>query len=432
MSRTGSTLRDGLTSLAITAVLLTVVNFLFVHFALKVFAQPYFPRALLKHIDPCYQTFYHNTHGAGFVDWVAVVGDSYAAGSGDEFLARNPDYGIFTKLRSRTNGNYFVFARAGFGSINAARELNLCMSILNDSFLLPHADNPAELLFVFYEGNDLNNNIDHLAHAPDGQSVEQFVQDQVSHPEGTWRRRVGMHFPLYELIGGELADIGRSLSGGGRHGSRKAAADRDEGRPEDASIARGSAKQNYAIVGGQARLVPENPQSAAVELTGNLDVALRVFSESVLALHRTLPDTRITIVYLPSVVTTYSWQDPIRVQAYESEDPVFTTTRDNEARSLLIRGSIAAFAAANHFGFVDPTASLQSAARDEPVHGPRDWKHFNSAGNRIVADAIAGRRDGLPVSPARTGFRSSASVEDPGHPSAASNCPPQDARSPCP
>jgi hypothetical protein len=398
MSRSTSRLRDGLTSLAITLVLLTIVNFLLVYFSPRVFTQPDFPRSFLNHIDPCYHMFYHDTHGATFKNWVAVVGDSYAAGSGDEFLGGKRDYGIFPKFRSRTGGNYFIFARAGFGSINAAKELKLCMSMFNDSFLLPHFEKPKELLFVFYEGNDLNNNVDHLRRNKSGEPIELFVQKQISHPDNEWRRRMELRLPLYDLLWGAFWDLCRSGWGGVKSSWQKAGGDtHDRGHGEvsraaesrGASMTPGLMHRNHAIIGHQLRPVRGYPQSAAAELAGHLDVPLQVFYESALALNRYLPDTPINIIYLPSVVTTYAWQDPIQVHAYHTKSPVFTTTRDNEIQSRYIRKSIAEFAGRNHFGFIDPTATLQSAAQTRSIHGPRDWKHFNAIGNWIIADTLA-------------------------------------------
>ncbi len=398
MSRSTSMLRDGLISLAITVALLTVINFLMVAFAPRVFTQPYFPRTFLKYVDPCYQTIYHSTHGETFEDWVAVVGDSYAAGSGDEFLGRKRDYGIFPKLRSLTHGNYFVFGRGGFGSINAAKELKLCMSMFQDSFLLPRVEKPKALLFAFYEGNDLNNNVNHLRRAREGESVALFVQNQISHPDGERRRRMEAHFPLFDLLSGEISRLGRAVSGSGKGGSRKSQEDDGDGGQEGASGAAenpvvpatpGPVQRNHALVGHQVRPFPRNPQGAATELAGHLDVPLQVFYESVLALSRYLPDTPVTIVYLPSAATIYEWQDPIRIETYHTKRPVFTTTRDNAIQSRLIRQSIADFADRHHFGFVDPTANLQSAARAEFIHGPRDWNHLNAAGYWVVANALA-------------------------------------------
>jgi hypothetical protein len=388
-----SRLRDWLASLAITLVLLTIVNFLLVYLSPTIFTQPDFPRAFMNHVDPCYQAFYHDTHGAAFKDWVAVVGDSYAAGSGDEFLGGKRDYGIFPKLRTRTGGNYFIFARAGFGSINAAKELKLCMSMFNDSVLLPHIEQPKELLFVFYEGNDLDNNVDHLRRNKTGERVDQFVEDQISHPSNEWQRRIGLRLPLYGLLFGALTDLCRNVWDGLTGVSPKAAG--DTGARAKAGMAGGPVHRNYAIIGHQSRLVPGVSQSAAAELAGRLDVPLQVFYESVLAAKRYLPGTPIKIVYLPSVVTTYAWQNPVQVHAYHTKNPVFTTTRDNDVQSRRIRTSIAEFAGRNHFGFIDPTARLQAAAQSRFIHGTRDPKHFNADGNWIIADMLAGLPQGV-------------------------------------
>jgi len=410
MSRAKSTSLDVLISLAITLVMLSIVNFLLVYFSPDLFKQSHFPRALLNHVDRCYQTFYPDAHGDTFKNWVAVLGDSYGAGSGDEFLDGKPDYGIFHKLRARTHKNYLIFARSGFGSINEVRELKLCMRMINDSWLLPHIEKPAEVLFLFYEGNDLNDNIKHLESNKKHEPVAQFVHDEIFSGEYPWSRRIRLEFPLYGLLWGALSDFAGGLRDGagavahrqgGAGRSRMPAETSGPATSQGASDDAGRGHQNYVIVGHRVHLVPLNPQSAAAELTGDLTVGLQVFYDSVLALREYLPGTPITIVYLPSVVTPYSWQDPVQVEAYHTDKPVFTNARDNEDHSRRIRQSIGDFAIRNDFGFVDTTAQLQSAARTELVHGPRDWRHFNALGYRIVADTLAGAPPTLESTPSR-------------------------------
>ena len=378
--------RDTLISLAITIVMLTIANLALVYFSPVVFKRSVFPRAFINQVDPCYQTLYHDTHDGSLRDWVAVLGDSYGAGSGDEFLDGEADYGIFHKLRSQTHDNYLIFARGGFGSISAVRELSQCLNLFNGAWLLPDIENPSRVLFLFYEGNDLDNNLDHLqARAATG-SLEDFVAHEISTGEDDLQRRIRLLFPLYDVIWRQVAYHSRGLWKGIRNSLKKFTA---EGR--DAGPRAGSAgtRTNSVILAGRPHPVPELPQSASAELAGGLDRGLQLFYEAVMALQRLMPATPVTIVYLPSVVTTYSWQDPVQVQTYHTDGPVFTTTEDNDRQSRRIRQSIAEFTLTHGLGFVDTTPALQAAARTEAVHGPRDWSHFNSRGYQMVSDAIA-------------------------------------------
>ena len=93
----------------VTIFLFFVSNILLIIFSPVVFNQKYFSRIVMGFLDPCYQTFCHNTHDVKFEGWIVVLGDSNAAGAGDEFIERKEDSGIFHKLRKRTNNNHLNY-----------------------------------------------------------------------------------------------------------------------------------------------------------------------------------------------------------------------------------------------------------------------------------------------------------------------------------
>ena len=117
MHRLRNKLKDIFIIFCVTIFLLFLSNILLVIFSPVVFNQKYFSRTVMGFLDPCYQTFYHDTHDGKFDNWVAVLGDSNAAGAGDEFIEGKEEYGIFHKLRKRTNNNYLVFARYVYGNL---------------------------------------------------------------------------------------------------------------------------------------------------------------------------------------------------------------------------------------------------------------------------------------------------------------------------
>lgn len=149
---------------------------------------------------------------------------------------------------------------------------------------------------------------------------------------------------------------------------------------------------NRIVVAGEEHWIPD-PQSAAVELSGSLQDPLEIFYAAIGALKRAFPGVPVDIVYIPSVVTCYQWAGDIRIQSYHTDDAVITNAEANEANSRQIRGALATFARDNDMGFVDPTDTLKAAARDQMIHGPTDWAHFNAVGYGIVANAIQAAGD---------------------------------------
>lgn len=364
-----------------TLATLMLANFLFVHFYLQAVDQRHFPRALVNSLDGCYQSFYPSTHDKTLRNWTGVVGDSYGAGEGDEFLAGNNDYGIFHKLRERDHQNYLVFARGGFGSINAARELIQCMAFMNDSVFFSKLEMPQKIVVLFYEGNDLNDNINHLAKMGDAADLDNFVSDEIETVLDP-QRKLSIYLPIFRI----LADSGRTL---GSHIKRLA----KTGFKSHAHAGQVNPKPlaaNYVALAQGTSQVPIDPQSAAVELSSDAQrKALKAFFTAAKILKKHYPNSAIEIVYLPSVVTTYDWIDPVKIQSYQTSGEVFTSTQENLRKSLRIRREIENFAKTNGYQFVDTTAKLRQLAQQTLVHGPIDWKHFNRQGNQAVAGVLS-------------------------------------------
>lgn len=376
MSRIKSILASILLLLLSSLATVLLANFLLVYFSVDLFSQKYFPRAMINSLDGCYQTFYPSTHDKTLKDWIGVVGDSYGAGEGDEFLAGADDYGIFHKLRKVDHQNYLIFARGGFGSINAARELVQCTEFMNRSSLFGKIEAPRKIVVLFYEGNDLNDNIRHLSTMAASADLGKFVSDEISTDFG-FRRKFSIYFPLYRM----LVDSGRALG----HGFSLAAKARAGPDP----VAGQAYSGNQVALAQQAVRVPLNPQSAAVELSDQeLLKALEVFYRSVTSLQEHFPAAAIELVYLPSVVTVYNWMDRIKVQSYQASGDTFTSGDENLRRSTQIRQSIELFSKSRGHDFVDSTPALRQLAQQNLIHGPQDWKHFNRLGYRGLAETL--------------------------------------------
>jgi len=96
----------------------------------------------------------------------------------------------------------------------------------------------------------------------------------------------------------------------------------------------------------------------------------------------------LVLVYLPSVLSVYALASDASAQTVDRRPAVHPAAAVTQ-RSDVIAGRVARIAQARGVGFVDTRPRLRAAAAEAPVHGPRDWRHFNRRGYEALADAVA-------------------------------------------
>ena len=371
----------------VTIFLLFISNILLIIFSPVVFNQKYFSRTVMGFLDPCYQTFYHNTHDGKFKDWIAVLGDSNAAGAGDEFIEGKEEYGIFHKLRKRTNDNYLVFARYGYGNLRAVKEMKLCVGLINQTPFLPIIDDPKEIIFLFYEGNDLDNNWAHLSFKKT-KSLKKFMESEF---HDLWKRRIRFYLPLFDILRHSPSLFISSL----KRFSHYAIGEKNYNRISNVLKSQGSSimsrkkwKKNHVKFLKTKNFFPIRPQSAAMELKDDIDKALDVTFAAISDLKNNFDSMKITIIYLPSVVTSYNWEEPISIHIYQSKGELLITNVENKIRSLFIRNSIRDFAKLKNLIFLDMTDVIKKAGEGNFIHGPLDYNHLNYKGYKLVLENL--------------------------------------------
>lgn len=359
---------------------LVVASFLLVFLLLNLIAnimlprlipQDRYPRSMVNSIGVFYHTFYATSHDRNPEHWQALLGDSHAAGEGDAFLDGEKDYSVAHLLRKKDAVSYFIFGRGGYGSISATREFLLTMQELESALFMPRLTTPETFVFLFYEGNDLNNNLRHMQTADIGPAgIKGYVRNALKQPPDLMRR-IDYYLPLTRFMFGE--DTRKQLLGFIRKKNKKP-----------------GATVNSMEVGGQLTDMDKPLQAASLELTpAELSATLTVFFECLHYLQETYPDASIEIVYIPSTATVYPWHEPITFKAYHPGRGKTTASNDeNAARSLWIREQIATYADVHGYGFVDVTERMQASAGSNALHGPRDWKHPNLLGYQVIRDEI--------------------------------------------
>ena len=210
--------------------------------------------------------------------------------------------------------------------------------------------------FVFYEGNDLNNNL-----LEAGRDVNEF------------KYKLRFFLPFFEFAYKEIRGLAASTY-------RKI---------KDQILPTASSPYGEFPLTSSGIQIETYPQSAATELSiAEFTKSLFIISSVLEQIHEKLPDAENhMLLYLPAVASSYSFENELRVQSYTGRNFFLTTNDFNRQRHQTIVNHLRQQASNIGWFMCDTTARiLAQTEQGVPVHGPRDWKHFNKIGYRIVAN----------------------------------------------
>jgi hypothetical protein len=251
---------------------------------------------------------------------------------------------------------------------------------------LPHV-----AIVYFYEGNDLNDNLNFLARriknldAADlidriDRSIAAYPSDLPMSGVGWWRHLALLRFS---------ANIVRRIF------DERTQSMRERPKPDDIRRIAQADKPNIAKIAGQAIELPDNLQSPAMELTRpEMAKAALVFERSLVFLCKLLPHTPVLVAYLPSPLSSYQLLAPeVSIWQYTMLDktryPKELVAEYSNSICLLIRAATIAHGA----GFLDLRPAIRAASGREILHGPRDFRHFNRKGMEVLGQTVAERLD---------------------------------------
>lgn len=319
------------------------------------------PTDFVRETSICYRTLFHR-HKTDYVtgsQYIEVVfGDSYSEGMGDEFLNGESNYGLFNKL-AEVDRNIVLFGRSGFGSIASAAEDIRCGRLLSNFTNYNYSrQSVTHITFLFYEGNDLNDNLRELANTSD---------DLVYN--------LRFMFPLFEYLYVKLRGYGGRLIRLGYNS-------------ELISDAAGS-PQKLLPVSDSGILIGKFPQSAATELTENeVTLSINTLESSLAQISRRYPNANKQFLYIPSVASSYDFKGPMRVESNYGRNFSVTSGSTNFLRSLDIRSRVELLTTKAGWRFCDSTNEVLYFTRQGlPAHGPLDWRHFNETGYTALKNA---------------------------------------------
>jgi hypothetical protein len=325
--------------------------------------------------------------------YIALLGDSYAVGLGDWFksvdLKTNPEFNSAHLIHHRTGRDVLSFGFSGCGSIKGlATNPFTTLTRLNHSYLfrLP----PPEACFVyFYEGNDLDNNVEDIkkryikkgydrAKLYDTDYFDSFIEDIVTQDT---RRTVLDRFFLADYITSLIKGKGVSMEEKRR-------------REEEDVIVSCENSSNRIEQAGRYVNIPDGIQGPSLELSkSEIQLSVYVFERSLSYLKKVFPSSRIVVVYIPSPLACYSIVSPsVQIFSYHERQFQFDSS-SVRSNSDTICGLIHTSTTNQLCEFVDSRQFIQPVAERELVHGPKDWKHFNRRGYECLSDAVISMMD---------------------------------------
>jgi lysophospholipase L1-like esterase len=358
-------MRRWLKALAINAVLV-VTSFVLAYLAVELV----FFRLLFGNVQLAARPYLPETAGAlvqttkaGLVphNYVAILGDSYAEGWGDERLKAGDDsarwFQAGNALHELTGRDVVTFGQAGAGSAEAFVMLPAHALEGGRCAIFPRLDDPAQVFAYFYEGNDLYDNVDFTKRVRDkyGQAGPREIDAYLSNQYAA--------YPWWKC------------------------------HTHLAHVASRMIRFYYAYYRGKTSppFMPQRMQGPSLDFDDEqVDTAIVVLDRSLAWLRRRLPHASITVVYIPSPLSIYHRLGP--GVAYDASK----FTRTNPAAQVLPRSKhvcelVRAASARAHVGFADPGPTLVEAASIQPIHGPLDRVHFNAQGYRTLAKVLAAR-----------------------------------------
>jgi len=402
-----------LASIAFTYVVLEFVLFPALLPSVPLALQPYLPRDI---------QFLAQSSKQGLIprDYVAITGDSYAQGLGDWLLSVNPrrnePFHSAHVLHEQTGRDVVSLGRGGAGSFGGSvlRPVRFLSRIAS----LPRFDvaPPAAVIVYYYEGNDIPDSLlefrtllaeERGDAAP--QPGENFARALAKSAEQGWD--LPDEIEIRSLLEGGLASktvesapqpsaieplyFARTIAARLRGESERLfprwsdpAADWERWKKAgDGPVVRVAGAEVEVPRPLQGPPLPQAFDDAAFE-TG-----VRAFSESLKLLTERVPTAEVCVVYIPSPLALYELVEIHQSDHVGDSDgppPAPIRPRDVEAAHARLRDRVSDVAAHQQIRFVDATPTLKAAAREQLIHGPLDWNHFNRRGYEVLGAAAAG------------------------------------------
>jgi hypothetical protein len=322
-------------------------------------------------------------------NYIAILGDSIAEGVGDWLLQANGDrtkpFHSADVIRRITGRDVVSFGRVGASSAQALVSRPATIFAGTDCYFFPRIEAPLEMVVYFSEATDIGDN-DHFlsrvirkhGNASDD-SIDQVLLNEFA-SVSRWKCRA--------YLADTLTRMTKFLF---------------QHHVQGISFEAGPGHDNALIVAGEQVNAPRLHGPELAFSDNQVLDAMRVFERSLAWLRSRFPEVPITVVYVPSPASIYTFAAEAIVTA-QGRQPTTTTSPTQVAmRSDLMCDLLRAAARAHGAAYVDARPALRQAAETRLLHGPIDWSHFNKVGQTILAEIVVQQITGagIPVATAQ-------------------------------
>ncbi|MDB3959079.1 SGNH/GDSL hydrolase family protein [Opitutales bacterium] len=336
--------------------------------------------------------------------YLAIVGDSNVYGYGpwlyeNSWSMEQPSFASSHLLHGSLKKDVISFGFPGFGSLGSSLSMVSELQMLKNSWIWPEIEDPLEILFVFYEGNDLINNLHEVeqrglnlntieANLLD-QKLAKIITNEEKKLSESWA--ISDHSAAWNLFSGLTKNYYRKLFNEPKQYSADIQSTSLD-RPSISQDQNSSKPTNIANISGvQVHLgFCEDPALLLNET--EIALSLKISEHSLRYLRSNFPDSKISLIYLPSSLSIYNFGDceisptPL-VMMGQSRAGLFKPI-DAIERNKFLRAEFLKIAQKIGTDFWDTTDHLKEIASNQLLHGPRDPIHLNRAGYEAFTESI--------------------------------------------
>ena len=348
-------------------------------------------------------------------DYILILGDSNAAGLGEWFNEslndrRNlwPDFHTAHILHNKLNVDVISFGGAGAGNL-----MNMAFSPITqfkyiNSFGPYNLKKPKRILVIFDEGNDVSDNLKELkklflkkfdlGRIYDNKYFRLFLDDvfQNNNPyevsTSSLKRLIFSRF-LYKGIKDLFSEDKYQENWQKLLKSQKV----HKLKLNEVYFYPRGHFLNIALVGSEKWVFSNKNFRPPIGLTEDaIKLGIYVFEQSLLYAGEFFKGSKIDIVYLPSVTSSYNLltikESGLGLSLRKSNYSYLSKIKEGE---IFLVQEVKKIAEKYGFGFIDVRQDVRSASKSQIIHGMVDQNHFNEVGYHVFSDSIINQSDYL-------------------------------------
>jgi len=338
-------------------------------------------------------------------DYFALIGDSNVYGFGpwlydNSWSMEQPAFATHHLLNVKLGSDIVAFGYPGYGNLGSSLTSVAEYRYLNESLLWSDFPIPKKILFVFYEGNDLINNLHEVKQRglslidPLDEKFDLKINNLIKMEEQRLCSKYSIldQSPAWNLSSGIFQNYFRKLfenQKNEQHTNLQNNQFKQNDRPDKGSVHQ---SENTASI-NKSKIDLGYCEGPALLLTSHeIDQSLRILRHAITYLKNYFSKSDICVVYLPSSLSIYKFEDssvrPAPLQLNSTNRNKAFPPEFAKERSLMIRKKVAEITSNLDLEFIDTTDYLNLKARSALLHGPRDPIHLNRKGYETFADAI--------------------------------------------